>query len=244
MSEIEFRSTRPKRGPVARCAILMSAACFLVALPASAIDKAEATAWVESKGAAYKQEHSLSCEIAAIRLCLGLMGARPPSEETILSTIPRAGDDPEKAFVCDDIDGGRRNKDRSIHWNNYGAHPPVVVAELERRLSAAGLSGRYEIREMKADDAHLRALAEKDPRFLGAVVWVVGHPERWGRHPKVNERGMVLGEHVRFALPALAPDGLFRIWDPETGKVGTCGEAGAGRDRFSYRVLALFAAAR
>jgi hypothetical protein len=179
-----------------------------------------------------------------LRLCLGIMGAAPPSEATLLATIPRSGGDPEKAFVCDDIDGGRRNKDGSIHWDNYGAHPPVLVAEIERRLAAAGLSGRYELRDMKADDARLRSLIQGDPRFLGAVVWVVGHPERWGRHPEVNERGMVLGEHVRFALPALAPDGRFRVWDPETGAVKSSGDAGTGRDLFGFRVLALFAAAR
>jgi hypothetical protein len=227
-----------------RALIAMTAALLCAAGSASALGKADAARWIEARGASYKQEHTLSCEIAAIRLCLGLLGAEIPSESAVLSTIPRGGDDPEKAFVCDDIDGGRRNKDGSIHWNNYGAHPPVLVSEIERRLTAAGLSGGYELREMKADDRKLRSLIETDPRFLGAVVWVVGHPERWGRHPKVNERGMVLGEHVRFVLPLLSPDGLFRVWDPETGKVKSASDAGAGRDRFSYRVLALFSAAR
>ena len=211
------------------------------AVSAKNLGKADIPVWLAANFAEYKQKYALSCEIALTRLSLGLMGIRA-SEDEILSTIPRSGDDPEKAFVCDDIKGGRRSGG-VIHWNNYGTHPPVVVAEIERRLSAAGLADRYEARETKADDAELRALAQNDPRFIGAIVWLVGHPERWGSHPQVNDRGMVLGEHVRFLEPRLAANGDFRIWDPESGKLLVSSEAGTARDLFGYRVVALFAKA-
>ena len=211
------------------------------AVSAKNLGKADIPVWLAANFPGYKQKYALSCEIALTRLSLGLMGIRA-SEDEILSTIPRSGDDPERAFVCDDIKGGRRSGG-VIHWNNYGTHPPVVVAEIERRLSAAGLADRYEAREMKADDAELRALAQNDPRFLGAIVWLVGHPERWGSHPQVNDRGMVLGEHVRFLEPRLDANGDFRIWDPESGKLLVSSEAGTARDLFGYRVVALFAKA-
>lgn len=203
------------------------------------VGKAEVSGWIALRGASYRQKYRLSCEIALTRLCLGLMGLEA-SEDEILATIPRSGQDPEKAFVCDELGGGRRNRDGSIHWNNYGAHPPVLVAELERRMAAAGISGRYTVRELKANDGELRRLIVSDPRFLGAVLWLVGHPERWGEHPKINERGMVLGEHVRFLEPELAPGGAFRVWDPESGGLLVTKASGAGRDCFDYRVLAIF----
>jgi hypothetical protein len=93
----------------------------------------------------------------------------------------------------------------------------------------------------KADDSKLRQLVTQDPHFLGAVVWLVGHPERWGKQPSVNKRGMVLGEHVRFLEPTLASDGKFQIWDPETGKILLADSVGEGRNLFSFRVVGIFA---
>jgi len=196
-------------------------------------------AWIEAHGAGYRQEYALSCEIALIRLSLALMGVTNITEDQILATIPRAGTNPETAFVCDDINGGRRNPDGTIHWNNYGAHPPVVVGELQRRLVATGVGDRFTVQEGKADDAALRALVTGNPRFLGAIVWVIGHPTRWGTHT-VNERGMVLGEHVRFVQPVLSAQGQFRIYDPETGTSFFASDAGVGRNLFSHRVVGIF----
>jgi len=208
--------------------------------PREPMSKARVPAWLVGHMKQYRQKYTLSCEIALIRLSLGLMGVPDASEDDILDTIPRGGKDPECFFVCDDISGGRKNADGSIHWDNYGTHPPVVVTEISHRIAGQGLSGRYVVRELRADDAALRALISKDHRFLGAIVWLVGHPERWGAHPPVNGRGMVLGEHVRFLEPALADDGRFRLWDPETGSLLLSRDAGAARDLFSYRVVGIF----
>ena len=191
-------------------------------------------------GHQFKQAYVESCEIALIRLSLGLMGVKA-TEDEILATIPRMGTDPEKALVCDDLNGGRLNPDGSIHWNNYGTHPPVVVGELTRRLAAAGLAGRYRVAELKATDADLRRLIATNPQFLGAIVWVVGHPSRYVHRAAVNDRGMVLGEHVRFVEPLLGPGGLFRVYDPETGQVSTATDAGAERDLFQDRVVGIYA---
>jgi len=202
--------------------------------------KAEVSAFLAAYMGEYRQAYALSCEIALIRVSLSLLGVAGVTEDDILATIPHAGKDPERFFVCDDIRAGRRNADGSIHWDNYGAHPPVVVAELSRRLSEAGLSDRYAVREMRAEDLALRELITADPDFLGAIVWLVGHPERWGIRPPVNPRGMVLGEHVRFLEPALAEGGCFRLWDPESGKPIVSREAGVARELFGYRVVGLF----
>lgn len=209
---------------------------------ARSLTKEEVPAWLAARAAEYRQKYTLSCEIALTRLSLAIMGVENVGEDEILASIPKGGTNPERFFVCDDIRGGRRNADGSIHWDNYGTHPPVVAAELERRLEELGRSGLYAVRELHADDAALRAIIRNDQRFLGAVVWLVGHPERWGTRPPVNDRGMVLGEHVRFLEPALTPGGDFRLWDPENGKPLVASEAGSSRDLFGYRIVGLFAA--
>jgi ABC-type nickel/cobalt efflux system permease component RcnA len=205
----------------------------------NAATKREVSDWVDAHMAEYRQRHTLSCEIALIRLSLAIAGIRDLSEDEILASIPR-GTDPETTFVCDDIDAGRKNRDGSVHWDNYGTHAPVVAKSINGYLASAGKSETWEARELVANDERLRALVSGDPDFRGAVVWLVGHPERWGAHPPVNERGMVLGEHVRFLEPTLDPDGKFRIRDPETGKLLETNQAGAARDLFGYRVVGLF----
>lgn len=212
--------------------------CALPSFAAGPEARAAVPAWLAAHFPEYRQKYPLSCEIALTRVSLALFGIEA-SEDELLATIPRSGKDPERAFVCDDINGGRR-LNGVILWDNYGTHPPVVVAEIERRLAAAGQAGRYEAREMRADDAELRALVEGNPKFLGAVLWLVGHPERWGERPPVNDRGMVLGEHVRFLEPRLSANGSFRIWDPENGKLIVSRDSGAARELFSYRIVALF----
>lgn len=122
--------------------------------------------------------------------------------ESILANIPK-GTDPETSFVCDNIDKGRRTADGTILWNNYGTHPPVVAKGLRSYMEKYHLSDNYMVKEMKLSDVELKNLITTDDRFLGAIVWLVGHPDRWGDHPPVNERGMVLGEHVRFVNPEL-----------------------------------------
>jgi len=224
--------------PTARATAATSVAGTTAGRREAALGKAEVPAWLADRFGGYRQKYPLSCEIALTRMSLALLGVET-GEDEILSTIPRSGDDPERAFVCDDIRGGRRLNGK-ILWNNYGTHPPVVVAEIERRLRAAGLADSYEALEISADDAALRSLIEKDPNFLGAVLWLVGHPERWGERPPVNERGMVLGEHVRFLEPRLAEDGEFRIWDPENGKLIVSRSSGAARELFHYRIVALY----
>ena len=219
--------------PLAAAGTLTAAGCA---------SKKEVSVWLSSHMPDYRQKYKLSCEIALTRLSLAIMGVRDVTEDSILSSIPK-GTDPETSFVCDDIMAGRRNKDGSIHWNNYGTHPPVVVRSIESRLQKDGLSGVWTVRELKADDGRLRSLIANDPSFMGAIVWLVGHPERWGERPPVNERGMVLGEHVRFLEPTLDSDGAFRIRDPETGKLIVSSSSGAARDLFSYRVVALFRSA-
>jgi hypothetical protein len=211
----------------------------LTAMVHAAMTKSAVPAWLSSRFPSFKQKYSLSCEIALIRTALALFGL-DASEDEILSTIPRSGRDPEKAFVCDDIDGGRRLNGK-ILWDNYGTHPPVVAAEIDRRLAAAGLDGAYEAVEEGADDAALRSIISENAGFLGAIIWLVGHPERWGEKPPVNDRGMVLGEHVRFLEPRLSPKGEFRIWDPETGKLIVSASSGSGRELFRYRIVALYA---
>jgi hypothetical protein len=200
----------------------------------------EVVLWLSAHAKEYRQKYLLSCEIALTRLTLGVMGIRDVTEDQILARIPRDSDDPERAFVCDDLNAGRRNGKGKILWNNYGTHPPVVVAMIQSWQKERKLSEKYTVRELRADDKKLRTLIRNDPSFLGAIVWVVGHPKRWGEHPPVNSRGMVLGEHVRFVEPFLADDAKFKIVDPETGLMFLSENAGSGRELFSYRVVGIF----
>jgi hypothetical protein len=220
--------------------ILASIALFgLVAAPCLSQSKGYVSAWLAADMGAYRQKYALSCEIALIRVSLAIAGRRGIGEDDILARIPK-GRDPETSFVCDDISGGRRDTDGSVHWDNYGTHPPVVAAAINAWLSEGGAGGPWKAYELRADDAALRRLATGASAFRGAILWVVGHPERWGEHPPVNDRGMVLGEHVRFLDPVLAPNGAFRIWDPETGKSSVSFFSGAARDEFGYRIVALY----
>jgi hypothetical protein len=107
-------------------------------------------------------------------------------------------------------------------------------------MVSAGIADKFLVQEARTDDTELRRLITQDSKFLGAVVWVIGHLGPQTTHHTVNERGMVLGEHVRFVEPVISSDGRFRIYDPQTGKASWASDAGAGRDLFSYRVVEVF----
>jgi hypothetical protein len=176
-------------------------------------DKRSAALWLMHRHQSYYQQHLLSCEAALVRLVLAMQGVQV-GEEEILDHMPK-GLYPENAFVCTNIDQGRRAPDGSIRWNNYGAHPPVVRESIAYWLNSRKRELPVYVEEEQLSDQELRELCMHDERFLGAVIWVVGHPDRWGIPARINERGMVLGEHVRYLNPLLADNGDFLIWDPE-----------------------------
>ena len=202
--------------------------------------KDDVSAFLSAHMNEFKQKYMLSCEIALIRLSLALMGVQNLSEDAILDSIPQNGDDPERFFVCDNISAGRKKADGSIHWNNYGTHPPVVTSTLSLFMQDYDVSPSWSVRELHADDTQLASIIRNDSSFRGAIVWLVGHPERWGTKPEVNERGMVAGEHVRFVEPVMTADDRFRICDPESGARIESETAGVGRELFSYRIVGLF----
>ena len=154
--------------------------------------------------------------------------------------IPRGGIDPERCFVCDEIKGGRRNNDGTIHWNNYGTHPPVVVKLLEQLMNSCQIKDRTEFVEKQMTDTELTNLIMNNEKFRGAIIWVVGHPDRWGSSPRVNSNGMVLGEHVRFVLPEITVNGSFLLYDPETGLITAENNLGVGRDLFNNRTVCIY----
>jgi len=206
------------------------------------LTKQEVCTWLADHHQEFYQQHLLSCEAALVRMTAACIGIPDLTEEGILADFPK-GLDPETAFVCNNIDQGRRGPGNTIRWNNYGTHPPVVVKQLNHYIADHHLASLYTLQEVKADDAQLKDLISTDEHFLGAIVWLVGHPERWGAHPPVNDRGMVLGEHVRFVAPKLDASGNFIVWDPENHPnqpyhVPTL----AGRELFNYRIAVLLAA--
>jgi len=84
-------------------------------------------------------------------------------------------------------------------------------------------------------------MAALDDQFLGAIVWLVGLPERWGRHPLVSKKRLVLGEHVRFVDPELDRNGKFLIWNPEKHPEQPVHSASIPtRELFQFRLVALF----
>lgn len=169
--------------------------------------------WLAIHHMAYYQKYLLSCEAAMERMILAFCGV-DVEEDSILDQFPK-GKNPESAFVCDNINQGRRTADGTILWDNYGAHPPVVVNSINHWLNWGGRINNYRVTEEQLSDEDLKQLCREDSCFLGAIIWVVGHPERWGENPQKNERGMVLGEHVRFISPQLDKQGNFLVWDPE-----------------------------
>lgn len=200
----------------------------------------DVTTWLFAHEYEYYQQHLLSCEAALIRLVLGVMGIRNLDEESVIDSLPK-GADPEESFVCDNIDQGRRMSDGTILWNNYGTHPPVVVQSLKSYMNLYGLSNVYTVEEMKLSDDELKDLVTSDDRFLGAIIWLIGHPDRWGVHPPVNERGIVLGEHVRFVNPELDEEGNFMVWDPESHPYQPYRLSSLPtRDMFDNRVVTIF----
>lgn len=200
--------------------------------------KTNSALWFLHHHQSYYQQHLLSCEAALVRLFLAMAGVNV-DEQDVLDQMPK-GTNPETSFVCDNIDQGRRAADGSIRWNNYGTHPPVVIQSLEYWLRMNNKTSLYSIEEDQLSDEQLRDLCRNDDRFLGAIVWVVGHPDRWGQNPAVNERGMVLGEHVRYVNPELADNGDFLVWDPEaSGDQPRHYASLPTRASFHYRVVVI-----
>ena len=175
--------------------------------------KEEVSNWLVMNHMAYYQKYLLSCEAALERTVLAFCGI-DLEEDEILASYPK-GSDPETSFVCENINRGRRTADGTILWDNYGTHPPVVVENINHWLKIRHMENSYSVQEEVLTDLQLKKLCREDDTFLGAIVWLIGHPERWGETPPANERGMVLGEHVRFIDPQLDQDGNFMVWDPE-----------------------------
>lgn len=171
------------------------------------LKKQKASEWLMYRHQSFYQQHLLSCEAALVRMVLAMEGVEV-TEEEILNQMP-GGLDPENGFVCTNIDQGRRAPDGSIRWNNYGAHPPVVQESIEYWMKSRDKDDFIQIKEQQLTDAQLRELCLNDENFLGAIIWVVGHPDYWGTPARINEIGMVLGEHVRYVNPILAANGNF-----------------------------------
>ncbi len=203
------------------------------------LTKRDVSTWLFAHEYEYYQQHLLSCEVALIRMTLAIMGVENLDEQSIIDSLPK-GKDPEISFVCDDIDQGRR-LNGTIFWDNYGAHPPVVVQELNTYMDRYGLSDIYTVKEMTLSDEELINMVDLDDEFLGAIVWLIGHPARWGDHPPVNDRGIVLGEHVRFVNPELDEEGKFMIWDPESHPYQPYHLSSLpSRDMFDFRLVGIF----
>ncbi|MGP1587074.1 MAG: L,D-transpeptidase [Treponemataceae bacterium] len=202
------------------------------------IPKQDMFVWFSANGKDYKQKYKLSCEIALIRAVASLCGITSCTEDSILDFIPK-GTNPQTSFVMEDINAGRKNEDGSINWNNYGTHSPVVVSAIQTLLKQNGKAETFSVREEKLTDERLFELIKTDTKFFGAIVWLEGHPERWGKNPKINERGMVAGEHVRFVLPVLTKDDKFLLYDPETGKVTSSKNTGDCRECFDFATVTI-----
>lgn len=101
----------------------------------------------------YYQQHSLSCEIAALRMALAGVGVKLNESDIIeimpINPAPRVGNiwgDPDKEFVGS-IDGTQNTTGYGVHW-------PVIadLAKEWRPESEGGSGGTYAdiVRELKA----------------------------------------------------------------------------------------------
>lgn len=167
----------------------------------------------------HRQEHSLSCEIASLKMALDYYGVNI-SEKDLLAQLPvdvpgprQAGNiwgDPDKGFVGS-VDGLMPN-------TGYGVYedPVAKVASVYRSAEP--------MRDAALDDL-LKALADNHP----VIVWVPigdGHDISW-KTVAGNTVRAVYGEHARllvgFSGAADQPDHLF-FMDPVYGKIRTTPE--------------------
>lgn len=158
------------------------------------------------------QEHSLSCEVASLKMALNYRGISV-SEDTLISLIgfdptPRQGSvwgDPNKAFVGN-IDGHQDTTGYGVYWG------PIAQAANHYR-SAQAFSG-WTVSQM----AH--QLTQGNP----IVFWGVYPPA--SSDPWTTPDGIVIqawkGEHVRLLVGFTGPESnpsSFIINDPIIGRV-------------------------
>lgn len=162
----------------------------------------------------HRQEHSLSCEIASLKMALGYYGVEV-SEDDLISQLKvdtptgrQAGNiwgDPEKGFVGN-IDGEMPN-------SGYGVYEEPI-AEVANKYRTA-----KPVKKALLEDV-LNAVAEKHP----VIVWVPmagGYDISW-KTPEGKIISAVYGEHARvligFSGTINDPIDLFFL-DPIYGKI-------------------------
>ncbi len=164
----------------------------------------------------HRQEHSLSCEIASLKMALSYYGVNA-SEKDLLAQLPidaagprRAGNvwgDPNKGFVGS-VDGEMPN-------TGYGVYEkPIALVASKYRSSEA-------LNDASLDEI-LGAVADKHP----VIVWVPiadAHDISW-KTPEGETVPAVYGEHARvligFSGSVGQPDHLF-FMDPVYGRIRT-----------------------
>lgn len=162
----------------------------------------------------YYQQHSLSCEVAALRMALAGVGVKVRESDLIeimpINPAPRIGNiwsDPDKEFVGS-IDGAQNTTGYGVYW------PVILNLARNWRGDSEGYSGAsYEdiIRELKAGHP--------------VIYWGVANdkmvPDPW-QTAEGKEIKAWTGEHVRTIIGYEGDDdnpSYLIINDPKTGQI-------------------------
>lgn len=160
------------------------------------------------------QERPLSCEFAAMRMVLATLLGRAPTEDEVMSCVPRDAN-PHFGFRGDP--GGRnRNADGSINWENYGVYAPAVASALNACF--LGPNGKFEA--IAATGVTYSEVADSILHGYPVIVWVAtGQPETVGLHTPEGEITLVAGEHV-WVVYGYHANNTFDVLDPYPVKSG------------------------
>lgn len=156
------------------------------------------------------QELPLSCEIAGMRMVIAALSNHVPSEQELLSCMPR-NPNPYLGFRGDPA-GRNRYPDGRINWENYGAYAPAVAETLNQCvLEPAG--GKFEAIAMKGTS--YKEVADAILEGYPVIVWVSKRQEIIETTIDTPEGPvrLVFGEHV-WVVIGYHEDGTFEVHDP------------------------------
>jgi len=161
---------------------------------------------VKLKTQFHRQEHSLSCEVAALKMALSVKGMNPSESELIrqLPWQPMWGN-PHQGFVGD-INGGMLKTGYGVYWK--------PIAKIAQRYRPAEAFEHWSVQR----------LASEIQRGNPVVVWgyVGSGKRRFWRAPDGTPIWGVSGEHARtvigFAGSVTNPQGFFLL-DPIYGEI-------------------------
>jgi len=162
------------------------------------------------------QELPLSCEFAGMRMVVGALLGKAPTEKELIACMPK-DPNPNLGFRGDPT-GHNRLANGSANWDNYGVYAPAVAAALNKCvLEPAG--SRF--RAMAAAGTTYEQVARSILEGYPVMVWVTKRQQAETTQVDTPQGPvqLVLGEHV-WVVVGYHADGTFEVHDPFPQKSG------------------------